>query len=168
MFHSLDGDLEFQGHEYIVKLLTKKTKEIEEMYDVRVVAGVGDNASVMDKSLAEFAQTRPFFVHHCSAHWVQLILNDISENALVQKSMDACARIRSIFNKKVNLKTLQDVCKALRKSITRLAWVSLICPRGLSRRRRNSQFSRLSVVSYKKPPFRFYCFGLPSNTIRSH
>jgi hypothetical protein len=122
VFHSLDGDLEFQGHEYIVKLLTKKTKEIEEMYDVRVVAGVGDNASVMDKSLAEFAQTRPFFVHHCSAHWVQLILNDISENALVQKSMDACARIRSIFNKKVNLKTLQDVCKALRKSITRLAY----------------------------------------------
>jgi hypothetical protein len=48
---------------------------------------------------------------------MQLILHDVSKDGLVQRSMDTCARIRSVFNKKGNLKTLQDVCKALKARI---------------------------------------------------
>jgi len=121
VFHCLEGDLEKHDHTYLIHLLERNIREIEDTFGVHVVGAVADNASVMDRTLKGLKNDRPLFVHHCAAHWMQLLLNDVGSHPLVAEAESHCSEIVSVFEKRGNLKVLQKTCSILQRKVRRPA-----------------------------------------------
>ena len=83
VFHSLIGDSESHDDVYIRELVSSQIAEIERQYGVIVSSVVTDNAKAMTNavdSLPEYLD-RPLIIQRCSAHWLQLVLQDVQKGS---------------------------------------------------------------------------------------
>lgn len=111
-FHKLFADNYTHDAEYLTTELSREMEEIERIYNVRVTGIVADNAFVMDKTLKMIKAKRPILSHHCSAHWLQLLMKDISKTPEVTAAVELSQRIRRCFFQRDNFLALQQVCRA--------------------------------------------------------
>jgi hypothetical protein len=121
VFHTMVADLERHDEGYLTKFLTDVITDIEKTYGVHVSSMVADNAPVMDSTMTAIQKERPMIAHHCSAHWLQLLLKEAFELPAVCECASKSDLIRADFQTKASFKALFDACHAFKRRITRIA-----------------------------------------------
>lgn len=97
-FHKLIGDILSHDVPYLARMIDSVINEAKELYGCIVTSIVVDNAKVMLSAMSEVQRKRSYIIGHpCCAHWLQLILKDMSNRQLVKRAWDTVSRIVRCF-----------------------------------------------------------------------